>query len=346
MNKRVTIYDIAGKLGVSTATVNRALYGKPKVSEETRQLVLETARSMGFKANKAAVSLARKTIRIGFIIFKTDFRYNEEVLLGARKACEDLSDFNVAGDFRAAGDYGNRQVIIQMMNEMGDMGYDGIILCPTDDTREYEQTIAGLKTRNIPVVTVISDLPGGGRLFSVRNNGRISGKIAAEVLGMLVPGSPVAIFTGYRDRGIHKENVDGFMEQITKTSLQVVAVYENHDDPDIAYHATSRLLREYPDIKGIYIGTSNSMAVCRKITEEGYAGKIKIIASDVFPEISEQIRKGAVNATIFQEPFNIGRLSFKYLYEYLAEGRILDGEILLNPQIVLDSNLELFTGNT
>lgn len=181
MNRKVTIYDIAGKLGVSTATVNRALYGKPKVSEKTRQLVLETARSMGFKANKAAMSLARKTIRIGFIIFKTSFKYNEEVLLGARKACEDLSDFNVTGDFYIAADCGNRQDIIQTMHRMGDAGYDGIVLCPTDDTREYDKVIAGLKAKNIPVVTIISDIPGSGRLFSVRNNGRVSGENGCRV---------------------------------------------------------------------------------------------------------------------------------------------------------------------
>ena len=41
MEKRTTIYDIARELGISTATVNRALNGKPRVKEETRAQVLE-----------------------------------------------------------------------------------------------------------------------------------------------------------------------------------------------------------------------------------------------------------------------------------------------------------------
>ena len=342
MNKKVTIYDIANKLGVSTTTVNRALNGKPKVSEETRQLVLETAKELGFKANKAAASLARKAIKIGFLMHEADMSYNNEVLSGGRKACEELADYNVLGDFRTIWHLNQRQEIIQTMRQMGEAGYDGIILCPTDDIREYDLAIDELKQKNIPVVTIISDLPKSSRLFSVRNNGRISGKISAELLWMLIGNAPVAIFTGYKDYGVHKENIEGFMEQIKQTPLNLVAVYENHDDPTIAYHATDKLLKEYPDIKGLYIGTANSVTVCQKIIEAGYDKKIKIVASDIFPELIEYLKEEVINATLFQEPFNIGRLAFKYLYEHLAEGRKLEEEIFLNPQVVLRSNFELF----
>ena len=50
MEKRVTIYDIADKLGISIATVNRALNDKPRVKPETRELVKRTAEEMGFRA--------------------------------------------------------------------------------------------------------------------------------------------------------------------------------------------------------------------------------------------------------------------------------------------------------
>ena len=41
MTKRVTIKDLSKKLGVSTTTVTKALNGKPKVSDEVRQSVIE-----------------------------------------------------------------------------------------------------------------------------------------------------------------------------------------------------------------------------------------------------------------------------------------------------------------
>ena len=42
-----TLADVAAEVGVSQATVSRVLNGKPGVSDDTRQAVLNTAKSMG-----------------------------------------------------------------------------------------------------------------------------------------------------------------------------------------------------------------------------------------------------------------------------------------------------------
>ena len=41
--EKVTIYDVARRLGVSTTTVNRVLNNKPNVSEKTRKAVMDAA---------------------------------------------------------------------------------------------------------------------------------------------------------------------------------------------------------------------------------------------------------------------------------------------------------------
>lgn len=50
VKKRVTLRDLAEKLGLSTAAVSKALRGHEGVSEATRELVVETARQMRYKA--------------------------------------------------------------------------------------------------------------------------------------------------------------------------------------------------------------------------------------------------------------------------------------------------------
>lgn len=63
------IARLAQELGISTGTVSRALNGKPDVSEATRQLVLETAKRLGYAPNQAARSLAQGTTRsVGFMM--------------------------------------------------------------------------------------------------------------------------------------------------------------------------------------------------------------------------------------------------------------------------------------
>ena len=49
---KVTLKDIAIQVGISTATVSRALAGHPGISDETRNRVLESATQLGYKKNK------------------------------------------------------------------------------------------------------------------------------------------------------------------------------------------------------------------------------------------------------------------------------------------------------
>ncbi|MBS1183753.1 MAG: LacI family transcriptional regulator [Proteobacteria bacterium] len=63
------IAHLARELGVSTATVSRALNGNPNVNAATRQTVLEAAQRLGYAANQAARSLAQGvTHSVGFMI--------------------------------------------------------------------------------------------------------------------------------------------------------------------------------------------------------------------------------------------------------------------------------------
>jgi len=343
MEKRVTIYDIANYLGVSTATVNRAINGKPKVREETRQMVLKTAQKMGFRVNRVAKSLARKPMRIGVLVSASIPDFINEVVRGARVACEELADFNVTGDFFITEKPNCRQEFMEKLTEMSKEPYDGVILIPNTDTRGYQDIIKEMVKRNIvPITVVTDDIKDSERAFSVRTNGRLAGKMAAELLWWFTKGEPVAIFTGNKEIGIHRETIEGFMEGLKDKPMDLVAIFENQDDPDIAYIATEKLVREYPDIKGLYINSSNSATVCRKITEMGVKGKIKIVASDIFPELKRYIEEGVVQATIFQDAYSQGRLAFKCLYEHIAEGKKFEEHILIKPQIVLRSNLELF----
>ena len=49
---RTTIKDIADRLGISLSTVSKGLNGANDISEELRQLVLDTAVEMGYQTKK------------------------------------------------------------------------------------------------------------------------------------------------------------------------------------------------------------------------------------------------------------------------------------------------------
>lgn len=70
MKHKVTVKDIAKKLNLSVSTVSRALTKDPyNVSKETRQLVLETATTMGYRRNQFASNLRNcRTKIIGIVV--------------------------------------------------------------------------------------------------------------------------------------------------------------------------------------------------------------------------------------------------------------------------------------
>ncbi len=65
----ITIHEVAKRLNLSITTISRALDGYSDVAEDTRQLVIRTAREMGYTPNRAARQLRRKKSEtIGFIL--------------------------------------------------------------------------------------------------------------------------------------------------------------------------------------------------------------------------------------------------------------------------------------
>lgn len=101
-----SIKDVAREVGVSTATVSRALRGLPRVSDETRVKVLQVAARLDYVASPHAASLASgQTRAVGVVVpFVTRWFYGS-VIQGAeellREAGYDLLLYNLAGD-RAA----------------------------------------------------------------------------------------------------------------------------------------------------------------------------------------------------------------------------------------------------
>jgi len=344
MGKRTTIYDIANRLNISTTTVFRALNGKDRVSEETRKLVEDAAKEMGFKANKVAKSLARNTIRLGLIIANSIPEFHDEIIRGAKAAYEELADFNVTFDYFSTGpdQQGQRREILDRMDEMKDKGYEGILLLPCGDMRGMHEKIHELSACSIAVASVVSDILGSECIFSLRQDAMKSGKIAAELLWWFTANKNIAVFTGYKNIGVHPEVIEGFYEGCKIKPLNIIGIYENHDDPELAYYTTGKVLDKYPELEGIYVSTANSIAVCKKLKESGHAGRIKVVASDFFPELHKYMEEDVIHASVFQDPYNQGRLALKYLYWNIAEGRTFDRNILLKPQIILKSQMDSF----
>ncbi len=339
--KKVTIYDIARELNVSTATINRALNNKPAVSAQTREKVLAKAEEMGYSPSKAAKSLARHTIRLDFIIYNRVPAFHNDIIAGVRQAFDELHDFNVVGEIHAFSgvEYTVHQQIRNKMLELYEKKHDGLLLLGTIDTNGIRDMIHLFHERGIRTAIINGDIPGSDRDFAIRRNATLAGHLAAELLYWFTGGGTVAIFSGRPDNMDHQESIFSFCQECDCRGMQVATVYENHDDEGFASYNTERLLREHPEVSGLYVNTANSISVCQKIKEMGLSGKIKLVTSDVFQEIQMYMQEGLVHATLFQNPYQQGYMAVDQMYRIISEGAVPDSTILVEPTVLLQSNL-------
>lgn len=89
-NQRITIYDIAKELGISASYISKALNGKPGVSKQVRELVLQTAAKMNYKNNIYAANLRHGHSRtIGVVIPHINQSFFSDAIAGIELACSE-----------------------------------------------------------------------------------------------------------------------------------------------------------------------------------------------------------------------------------------------------------------
>lgn len=344
MSKRVTIYDIAREAGVSTATVTRALNNKTGISKKMRNQIIDIADSLGYVANFSARALARNPIRMCLLIHNQFPVFHGEIIAGVRNQVDKLKDLNVSCDYYCleGSEAEVRPQFIQYFDQIIANRPDGVILLVPAQIDTIYSKVTQMTEAGIRVVLINTDLPGNNRVCCCRQDSENAGKIAAELLYKMVPSGKVAVFTGSRNVIDHANSIKGFQSECNRRNMDVVTISENYDDYEFASFNTERLVKEHPEVEGIYINTANSVSVCNKIKALGKEHQIRIIASDVFQEVIEFMHDDIIQATIYQNPFRQGKSAVKVLYRSITENIKSIPDVLIQPQIVLESNLPAF----
>jgi LacI family repressor for deo operon, udp, cdd, tsx, nupC, and nupG len=168
-----SIKDVARTVGVSTATVSRALRGLPRVSDETRIRVLQAAAELDYVASPTAASLASgQTRAVGVVVpFVTRWFY-ASVVQGAeellREEGYDLLLYNLGGDREA-----RRRVF---RSHLLRKRVDAVLVLSLTPTDEEVRALAKLDR---PVAVVGARVPGWA---SVRIDDNETARIAMQHL--------------------------------------------------------------------------------------------------------------------------------------------------------------------
>jgi LacI family transcriptional regulator len=207
---QVTIKDIAKTTGVSYATVSRALNGRSGVKENTRKLILEEAKKMGYQPNAIARGLVLKyTHTLALVIPDITNPFFPEIARGVEDAASLLgySIFlcNTNWDVEKEKQY------LKMLQEKR---VDGVILHPAFGVEEeYYNDF------NIPIV-LLNRIPSMGNYSSIEVDNVRGGFLAAKHL--IEAGYKKLAFIGGSESSFsNSERQVGFKLALNKYKLKV-----------------------------------------------------------------------------------------------------------------------------
>jgi len=155
MNQHVTIRDVAAAAGFSVNTVSRALNDKPDVSPETKRIILDTAKRLGYRPNKLARGLrSNKTQTIGVIVADIANPFFGAVVKGVDQAARKRNWSIILGN--ADEDYEREKEAVQVM--LAEQ-VEGLLITPC---QKEKGTIEELQKTGLPFVLLgrcFDDLP-------------------------------------------------------------------------------------------------------------------------------------------------------------------------------------------
>jgi LacI family transcriptional regulator len=197
----VTIYDVAGRAGVSIKTVSRVMNKEPGVKPATRERVAQAAEAMGYRPSLSARSLAgsRSFVIAAFVdaaLTIDHWRsglagdYLARVQLGATVECRRAGYHFMVELIDRDPDGVSRQV----RDVLGALKPDGVLLTPPscDDAT----VLALLAAARVPFVRLGAEAAGGGGLRLRMDDEGAAAAVTERLIGLghrrigLVQGKP------------------------------------------------------------------------------------------------------------------------------------------------------------
>jgi LacI family transcriptional regulator len=338
------IHLIADMANVSIGTVDRALHGRGGINAKTRERILQIARQIGYTPNLAArtLSVARAGARIGVCIPREIHFFYDQLWSGVLDEAKQVSQLGIDFVHRPVHALGEGDT--KAFKELVDQGVNGIILT-AGAPKELKPLIDDAESKGTRVVCVSTDAPESRRSTVVCVEPYLNGCLAGELMGKFIaPGSKVAIVAGMLSTEDHRKKTDGFSDAFPRHCHggKIAAVVEGHEDEDESFQKTFDLLRRYPGLAGIYVNTVNCLPVCRALGARNLNGKVRLITTDLFLEMSPYFRKGTIAASIYQHPHRQGQIAVRLMVDNLTGKAGFPPAVHLSPGVVMSSNLHLF----
>ena len=226
MNKKITIRDVAQAAGVSISTVHQALNDKPGVSDATREHIRMIADNLGYRPNKMASGLKRRTQHIAVLLPDESGHnrfYYPPLWQGVRDYLKSSEDLNVeCREFRFPNevDPASSGAVEQVRALLAEDKLDGLLTVGHLEALSRQEW-QHVRDSGVAVVQVGFSNPQSAPLCSVQPNYEVIGRTMAELIFSHIPvfGS-VVLCAGSPKWEQHARIVQGFEDYMQENGAQ------------------------------------------------------------------------------------------------------------------------------
>jgi LacI family transcriptional regulator len=308
---RVTITDVARLAGVGTASVDRVINDRGNVSEDVSKRVLQAAKELGLR--RVLPQAHRRLIRIDVILARP------ELPLIARMVFE----------FRRIASSLDRSIIIHrtvLEDERPETLAKALVKTSCDAVVSYMQdhrivhaAVEELSARSIPVVTVISDVPGSARIGYAGTDHYRAGRSAGYFISRMAraPG-PVVVLCNHFGFQSHADRVRGITQFLEEKAPEwnVAKIVEGGDDRARSELQLRDAFRAHPDAVAVYnVGAAN-IGVARAIRADVLAHRPVFVGHELTRNTAAFLREGLMSLAIDQSPELQVRLAVNLLLRH------------------------------
>lgn len=248
---KVTLKDIAREVGLSVTSVSLVLNNRPcKISEASRQRILETARRKGYIPNQIARSLVMQhTNTIGLIIPNIESRFFASLAKNIELRCRERGYALIITNSDDSPE-NDAKLVRLLVNR----GVDGLLIVVSDEFATDEHLLADLSHLPTPFVMVDRFIEG---LFcdKVRFNNELGGYLATRHL--LDQGHEKIACIVNPNSNTGRERFDGYSRALGEAGIRVRRDYVLSSDYYIssAYEAAGRLVKT--DATAVFASSDN-----------------------------------------------------------------------------------------
>ena len=290
---------VALQAGVSIATVERVVRGGAGVHASTVRRVLQ-----------AQEELARQSVQVGLsgkkfmidVLMVAPRRFTDSVRQALEAELPSLHPAVLRSRFHLHETL-EVERIVELLERIRKNGSHGVLL-KAPDLPPISAAVARLTEANIPVVTLVTDLPGSRRSTYVGMDNRAAGETAAYLIGQWLGSARQKVLVTLSSNRYHgeEEREVGFRRALRERhrNLGIVEVSEGHGIDGATGPQVAQALLEHPGIAGVYSIGGGNAAIVEAFAQAGRRCKV-FIGHDLDADNLALLRAGAIQAVLHHD---------------------------------------------